>query len=56
MKTQKNGRKANHVTKVKSYLKEAVNAIAETSWVIMTGFVVGLVTPSVHARGAPLKG
>ena len=56
MKTQMNGRKANHLDQVKSYLKEVVNALAETSWAIMTGFVVGLVTPSVHARGAPLKG
>jgi hypothetical protein len=56
MKTQKNGRKANYLDQVKLYLKEVINAVAETSWAIMTGFVVGLVTPSVHARGALLKG
>jgi hypothetical protein len=53
MRAQKAGRKAKQV---KFGLKRVVNAIAETSWAITTGFAAGLVTPSVHAKGAPLAG
>ena len=53
MKTQKTGRK---VKKVRSNIKNAIVAASETSWAIMTAFVAGLVTPPVHAKGAPLTG
>jgi hypothetical protein len=51
METVKTGRKADQV---KSGLKKVVNAAAETSWAIATGLAAGLVTPSIHAKGAPL--
>lgn len=37
----------------KSYLIEIVKAIIETSWAIMASLAAGLVTPSIHAKGAP---
>ncbi len=53
MKACNTGREAKQV---KFGLKKVVSAVAETSWAITTGFAAGLVTSSVHAKGAPLTG
>jgi hypothetical protein len=54
MKARKTGRKTHHLNQAKLRLNEVIVATAETSWVIMTGLAAVLVTPSVHAKGAPL--
>lgn len=47
MKAHKKG------NQMKFYLKKVVTATIETSWAITTGLAAGLVTPSIHAKGAP---
>ncbi len=52
MKTTKLNRKA----QVKSRPMSVLTAVAETCWAIMTSIVAGLVTHSIHAKGAPREG
>lgn len=43
------------MAKVKSVTKSVFSAAVETFWALATNILAGLVTASIHAKGAPRK-